>query len=144
MSTDLTIPGFGNLDLVNIQNAISRYSDREGAGDIIREGMRQIITTEIQNIKTIKAIELAGEIHRHAQSEALKYTNDVASRVQEVAHGEDHNGHYPPLANDLAVMHGDHIKGIVQVGLTNIARVVAEDVDVPKPREEKKRGWFGR
>lgn len=132
------VPAFTEHTLATVEHQVSRYASDQEVADIIKEGARQIAAEQMQAAKTKTAIALANEVYDHALATAEAFKKRAYKRLEE-ERSPDHQADYEALHDSLMARYNSHLLGIVEVGVTAMAREVHKDVIVPRP---ERRGWF--
>lgn len=139
MSNELSLPGFTNRSLANAEDKIERFSSNRDVEDIYKEGVKHIAAEQIQAAKATAAVTLTTEVYDHALNTGDQFARKAYARIDEASHSEESQAASQALTNSLMARYNAHINGIVEVGVTGIARELHKEVILPK---EEKRGWF--
>ena len=107
--------------------------------DIYREGIKHLVAERIQALKIETANDLANDVYRHALREAEEFSRDAFTRLNQAGRDPEHQAYYHSLVSGLLARYENHLNGLVEVGVTNIATEAHKPVIVPK---EERRGWF--
>lgn len=144
MSYDMTQSPFSTaLSAATQLNQMERYADEREVGAIYKEGMKHLAAEQMQKAKAATALQLATEVHQAALATADRFARHAYNHLEAPGRSPDCQAFYEGVSHRLTAMYPDHVAGIVQVGVMNIAREAAKDIQIPLlPAPEKKKGWF--
>ena len=136
---DLILPDFTNRNVANADRITSEFGGSRETTEVRKEGAKHLVAQQLQGAKTVAAVSLTTEVYRHALSSADQLKNDAYKRLEQGHRSTQHQADYEQVHGQLMTRYDQHVVGIVEVGVTAIAREVHRDVIVPK---EPKKGWF--
>ena len=125
------------FDLATSDGRMNQYEYTPDAEAIYREGKLHEVAQLVYQRKTIKAINLTERIAQEAVLSASKFSAETFDLVEHVCRTPSQQAYFEAAVQPILSMFPELIRGIAQVGVTNIAQEQARNVVVKPPRK-----WF--
>ena len=138
MLPEVEPPRFVDHALVRAGDEVEGYSGERDVSDIRKEGARHVVAQRVQMAKTLVALDLTAQIYDYALATADTTKRRMYRRLAAGGRGEECQIALEALFQSLMAQYDTHLRGIVEVGVTGVARMVHSDV----AGEPSRRGWF--
>ena len=131
-----------SIELAAAKNNIERYAESREANEIYKEGVKSVIAERVHAAKVKIAIDLSQDLYSHAAQTADEFSREAFARLDAKTGNVERDDYFESILHGqdgLLERFGNHLKGLLEVGMTNIALEVHKPVIVQK---EEKKGWF--
>jgi hypothetical protein len=136
---DHDLPSFTNRSLVSGEHVLERFARDRNVTDIMREAAKHLAAEQMQAAKTVLAVDLTNSMYEHALTGAEALKSRAYELLEKDGRSADAQADYESLHHALMARYNGHINGIVEVGVTGVARELHREVLSPSPEQ---RGLF--
>jgi hypothetical protein len=124
-----------NFDLATTDGRTSQHEYTPEAEAIYREGKLHEIAQLVYASKTVKAINQASKLTQHAVTSMSQFSAEAFTVAENVCRTPACQAYFEASIQPLLSLYPEHIRGLVQVGVTNIAQEASKNVAVKPPKK---------